>query len=303
MISEGEHPMKLTELLDRFLKAKEAAGLSPKTLTWYSDQVGLYLRWLGENSKASSPEAIDEYLAHQRGRGLAPMSVDACYRALRAMFGWAIRRKLIKASPIADIERPRLPSARARYVTPEAFRQLLDSIDGITWHDYRDRCILPLLYWSGLRVGELIALTVGDIDRDHHLVLVRRGKGGKDRIVPCHPDIAAALDEYLAHRPYWEGPELWLSHDGHYSARGPLTAEGVRQMLRRRCKANGLRHINPHQLRHGFAMAFLNAGMGMSAVAATMGHSSVRVTESTYARWLTGPLQREYSDALARMER
>lgn len=288
--------MDLSSLLRRFLVAKTAAGLSPRSIAWYEEQIGVYLRWCD----SLAPDAIDRFLARQRAAGLSPASIAARYRALRAWCMWLVRRNLIADNPFDRIDRPRLPQKQMRHVTYGEFSALLDSASGGEWTACRDRALLLLLYWSGLRVGELIALTAHEIDVQRRIVFVRSGKGNKDRLVPCHPDVAAALVGYLFTRPQWDGPELWLSNDGYGGARGPLTAEGVRQMLRRRCKRIGLRHLNPHAFRHGYAMAMLNAGMHLSAVADTMGHHSVKVTEQTYARWLTGPLQREYDAALKR---
>jgi integrase len=106
---------------------------------------------------------------------------------------------------------------------------------------------------------------------------------------------------YLYNRPAWSKPPLWVSSDGYSGVRGALTAEGIRVMLRRRCTDVGLRSINPHQVRHGFAMTLLNAGMELSAVSAAMGHSSQSVTEQVYAAWLTEGLAREYDAALRRL--
>jgi integrase len=162
--------------------------------------------------------------------------------------------------------------------------------------------LLLLLYWSGLRVSELVGLHLPDVDTAAQLVTVRHGKGGKDRIIPCVPEIRRELLAYLMARPAWSGPEIFLSNDGYGGARGALTAEGVRQMLRRRCRLTHLRHMNPHAFRHGFAMAMLNSGMQMSAVSDVMGHSSEQMTASIYARWLTAGLSREYHQARARLE-
>lgn len=291
--------MDASSLLARFLVAKTAAGLSLRTLAWYEDQIGVYLRTGGSLDE----QPIETYLARQRAAGYSPATVAARYRSLRVWCTWLARRGLIDANPFEHIARPRVPKARVRHVTGAEFRRLYESVgDGGAWPEYRDRCLMLILFWSGLRVSELVHLTAQAIDTHRRLIFVRSGKGDKDRLVPCHPGVAAQLVGYLFTRPAWDGPELWLSNDGYFGARGPLTAEGVRQMLRRRCKAAPMRHLNPHSFRHGYAMMMLNAGMDMSAVADTMGHSSVKVTEATYARWLTGPLQREYEDALRRAD-
>lgn len=292
--------MNLHAMLERFVTAKTAAGLSPRTVAWYEDQIGICLRWLHTHNVALSPQSVELYLSAQRMSGLAPATIAARYRALRIWLNWLEKRNLIKENPMRYTERPRAPIKRVAYVTAEEYDALYTSAREDNWPDARDRAVLLLLYWSGLRVGELAALTTDAIDSDSRLVLIRGGKGGKDRIVPFHPDLPADLAAYLRSRPHWDGPELWLSNDGYNGARGPLSVEGIRQMLRRRCKRIGIRHLHPHAFRHGYAMRLLNAGMSISAVAAAMGHYSVTITEQTYARWLPAALRREYDDALSR---
>jgi integrase len=160
-----------------------------------------------------------------------------------------------------------------------------------------------LMFWSGLRVAELTSLRVQDVDIAKRLVTVRRGKGGKSRLVPCAPDLGVTMLAYLLARPAFAGDALFASNDGYGGVRGDLTVVGVRLMLRRCCQAAGLRYMHPHLFRHGFAMLFLNNGMQLSAVSAAMGHSDPKVTTDIYAHWLTDGLSQEYDLARTRVER
>lgn len=303
--------------LERFLTAKAAAGRSPRTLEWYRQQIRVYLNWLAGDELAIWDQAatIERYLAAQRRRkALRATTIAARFRALRAWFAWLAKRGIVATSPLAVMDRPSVPKTIVRHVTLEEFRRLYRSIPSPAgagtsckshhnrWPDYRDRALLLLLYWSGLRVSEVVGLQLGDVDTAAQLLTVRHGKGGKDRIVPCTPDLALEMFGYLVGRPAWSGAALFVSNDGYGGARGPLTAEGVRQMLRRRCKAAGVRYMNPHSFRHGFAMAMLNSGMQMSAVSDVMGHSSEQVTAGIYAHWLIDGLKREYDQARMRLE-
>jgi site-specific recombinase XerD len=293
------------ELLERFVLAKKAAGKAPRTLRWYEDLLGEYIIYTEEHGLAwSETETIEQYQAHLWSRDLAANSVDCHYRALRAWFNWMVRRKLFAApSPMEGIERPARPTDPVQHVTLAEFSRLFASIEGDDWTAQRDRCLLLLLFWSGLRVAEAVGLRLEDVDIATRLVTVRRGKGGKSRAVPCAPELAASLLNYLMSRPPAEGDTLFVSNDGYGGVRGRLTAEGVRQMLRRRCKSINMRHLHPHLFRHGFAMLFLNNGMQMSAVSAAMGHSSQQVTADIYAQWTTAGLTREYDAVHARVAR
>lgn len=290
-------------LLDRFLLAKEAAGLSPRTLQWYEEMVRAYLAWLEQWPALAfdMPEAIDGFLAHERRRNLAASSIQGRYRALSAWFGWLMRRELLARDPMAAIDRPAVPKKRMRHVKLAEFLSLYRSIRGDTWLDYRDREIILIMLFSGLRVSEVCGLTPQDVDVAQRMIRVRNGKGGDDRDVPCAPDVADVHARYLLTRPAYSGPALFVSHDGYAGARGALTANGIRQMLRRRCEAAGLPVYNPHAFRHGFAMLFLNAGMALSAVSEAMGHSSEQTTR-IYAHWLKDGLTQAYEDTMRRFD-
>lgn len=293
------------ELLERFITAKRAAGKAARTLRWYADLLGAYLDYAEQNSISWwQTESIECFQAHLWQRGFKPNSVDCYYRAIRAWCNWLVKRRAMPApSPLEAMERPARPSDPVNHVTLSEFTKLLRGIEGDEWTDQRDRCLLLLLFWSGLRVAELVGLTVPDVDVAKRLVTVHRGKGGKSRLVPCAPDLGATLLAYLLARPPMAGDALFASNDGYGGVRGNLGVVGVRLMLRRRCKAAGLRYMHPHLFRHGFAMLFLNSGMPISAVAAAMGHSDPKVTTDIYAHWLTEGLTREYESARARAER
>ena len=302
--------MTLTEALERFLTAK--ADRSPRTLDWYREQVRSFFAWLEEsgwnNRQWLESSTIDRYLADQR-RGHSPNTVHARYRALHAFFAWLVKRELLPAemNPMAKVDPPERPrNPKKRRVEQAEYEQLYASITGDTWVASRDRALLLILFWSGLRVSEAVALTIQDINMERNEIYVTKGKGDKSRIAPCTPELRAVLLEYLMSRPMWHGPELWLNSDGANGLRQSnpiLHAEGVRQMLIRRCRRANVEYRNPHAFRHGFAVEMLNAGADISAISAMMGHSSVKVTEAEYAFWLDHGIRREYEEAYRKMKK
>lgn len=297
----------LETAIAQWLDAGRAARWgSSRSADWYEHNVSRYLAWVASSGAAATwtePSTIERYLASERGRGLSPHTLRARYVALRALFDYLIKRGLFDPpNPLRSIDRPKLPKEhRPRSVELVELRQLLASVGLAAWSDLRDRVILQLLFFSGLRVSELVSLHVADVDVGRALVTIRGGKGNKDRPVPCLPALGSDLLAYLYSRPAWSGPELFLSNDGAGHVRGVLTAEGVRQMLRRRCKKLGLRHLNPHAFRHGFAMTTLNAGLDMSAISAALGHSSIKVTEQFYAKWQVESLQAQYNAVVSKL--
>lgn len=297
-------PQQLHSLLRRFLIAKEAANRSPSTIHWYDAQITGFLLWLDVPDLHADdlPALIDRHLADERRRGVKPSTVAARYRALSAWLNWCSRRKLIERNPIPELDKPSVPKEQARHVTLEECTRILESIASADWADHRDRLLVLLLFFSGLRASEVTHLHVTDVDSRAGTVLVRNGKGGKARIVPTAPQVGAVLLDYIYSRPAWGGPELWLSADGSGGVRGPLTTDGLRQVLKRLCRQAGVEYLHPHAWRHGFAMTFLNAGAPLSAVSAMMGHSNTTVTQQVYASWQTRGLLREYEGALSRIQ-
>lgn len=295
-------PLKpLHSLLHRFLVAKEGAGRSPRTLTWYSTQLEPFVVYAEAQESHDLPTLIDGWLAQRRAAGVKPSTVAAAYRALSAWLNWCVRRRLLDVNPVADIDRPTVPKERRRFVTPEEARAVLDAITGGEWTDARDRLIVCLLYYSGLRAAELLALRVEDIDRSGGTVFVRQGKGMKARLVPVHGEVPSVLVRYLYERPPQVAADLFLSNNGAGGVRGPLTHDGLRQLLARRCAAAGVVYLHPHAWRHGFAMWALNAGVQLSGVSALLGHGDTRLTQQVYAHWQLGALKTQYSEALSRL--
>ena len=301
--------MRIEEALEQFLVAGRAANWkSARTVEWYEHQVRRYLAWLSEKRIQGDgwlrPATIEKFLAEAREAGLSDYTLRACYVALDAFFDYLISREMLGdyPNPLAKITRPELPKdKKPREVELALFRRLLDSVELSSWIGLRDRVMLQLLFFSGLRVSELVNLRTSDVDGARDLVFVRSGKGNRDRVVPCLPALRTDVLAYLYSRPAYDSEYLFLSNDGAGGVRGRLTAEGVRQMLKRRCKSLGIRRLNPHAFRHGAAMTLLNEGMEMSAVSSVLGHSSVKVTEKFYARWQVEKLQQQYNEVVKKL--
>ena len=299
--------VRFTALVARHELKSRARGHSPKTLAWYAGHLRDYEQWrisTGRPDEVPSEETIDEYVAYQRGRNLSDSTVLARYRAIRAVLLFAESRRLItrEQNPTHDIKPPEIPRYRPRHVTPDEWRILYDSVIGDRWTDHRDRLIMYLLFFSGLRLGEICALEVTDINLARREVWVRRGKGAKQRMVPITPDIHPIFLAYLYARPS-TAPELLLASIGHaYKAGGPLKPAGLRQVLRRRCDAAGTEQLSAHKWRHGFAMWLRNQGTDLSDIATAMGHSTTQVTEKYYAFTLPPAVHKAYSRALDRLK-
>ena len=296
--------MLLHDALAEFLNSRLAAGKRPKTVGFYSDNISSYLLYLEDHSMHGSrwaqPRTFESFFNFERRRGLSDTSINARFRALRAFCNWLVGRGYIGQSPMVDVEEPKRTVRPPRRISLDQMQHIVDCIpgEGATWLDCRDRLFIEMLFWTGLRLGEMVSLGLEDIDLSGRLVHVQEAKGRRSRYVPYPQSMADMLSRYLLTRPAVAGRRLFVSSDGGGNVRGPLTHSGVSQMLRRRCQAAGLPRYNAHSFRHGFAMAMLNSGgMEMGVLARLLGHRSSAVTQAVYADWETASLQRAYDVA------
>lgn len=306
--------MLLNDALKTFLVIRRSEGLTEQTLDWYAIVLGQFTGWLGAQGPPREvseikPLDIANWLVSQQKRGLAPVTIEGSYRGLLAFFNWC------EASPDTGhphspmghgrnktIRRPRANEPNMDYVTFAEYAALTEAIDLATWLDYRDWCMIGLMFWCGLRRGELLKIQVTDLRMAKGEIAIRTSKSRNQRVAYLLDDLAAGITHYLHIRPPWRGSDLWLAYDKARTAiAGPLSSTGLRQMLIRRCKRADVRFLNPHLFRHGFAMNYLNNDAELKAVSTLLGHSTVKTTERYYAKWLEGPLREVHKNVAERI--
>ena len=200
-------------------------------------------------------EQVEAFIADQLTRW-TPSTAATRYRSLQQFFRWLVEDGEITVSPMANMRPPSVPDVPVPVVGDDELRLLLAVCNGRSFNDRRDTAILRLFFDSGLRHAEMGGLRVEDIDLKARAVNVL-GKGSRRRTVIFGTKTAMALDRYLRVRrghPAAGQPWLWLGRQGS------LGGNGIAQMLRRRCRLAGLPELHPHQLRHTFAHAWLEAG-------------------------------------------
>ena len=300
--------MQLQHAVDLYLRALDAGGRAAATIRFHRQNVGGWMAWLQQvgmsGSQWCAPESVEEYLGAERARGLAPSTVAARYRTLRAMFRWMVGRGMINASPLAHVAEPRYPQpTRPRISSPEVIR-ILEAIpagDAATWLDARDNLIVRILYGAGLRVGELVEMRTANLDTARRLATIPRAKGRRARVVPFGHDLAPALTRYLLAAPAVPADGILLARAHRGLESEPLSAAGVRHILRNRCARAGIARYTPHAFRHGFAWHMLNrGGMAMDTLAKLLGHRSAEITQDVYADWDQDALRALYDAATKR---
>ena len=259
-------------------------NVSPNTVTAYRDDLDSFIAFLCNDYLTMGRDLLDlrrvdhlavrSYLAHLARRKLSRSSMARHLSALRSFFKYLMREGIVEANPARTVATPKrekhLPAVLQTADIAILFEQPDDSVLGT-----RDRAWLELLYASGLRIGELVAIDLDDIELRSRLVKVR-GKGSKERIVPFGSKAETAIRAYLAVRGGQDDePALFVNYRGQR-----ITARSVRRLFERYVRAASLRAgVSPHTLRHSFATHLLNAGADLRAIQELLGHASLSTTQ------------------------
>lgn len=235
------------------------------------------MRSLPDKPDTADRNDIRRYLALVQSRGCSKRSAARKLAAIRSFFRYCHLTEASSANPAKTIRTPKFGKALPHFLYPDTVEALLN-LPGTNPLGIRDRALLELLYATGIRVGELVAMELRDYRRESCQILVT-GKGNKQRLLPVHKKAIASMDCYLLEgRPkLLSGPcqSLWLNNKG-----GPLGQRGVRWILAKYCQHLALkRSVSPHVIRHSFATHLLENGADLRTVQELLGHSSLSSTQ------------------------
>lgn len=275
--------MTLEGLVEAYLNhLRVERALSPRTLEAYGRDLNKLLAFAEaqglERAEAMDLGTISGFLTRLAHDGLGARSAARHLSAVRGLMKFLLREGVLSADPTELSARPRFGRRLPRTLSEAEVLRLLESPDIETPRGLRDRAMLSVTYAAGLRVSELVGLTVGDVDLNRGIVSAF-GKGGKRRLVPLGGQTLEHLQAYLAVRVQAKaskGPDvLFPSPRG-----GALTRQGFWKIVGRYARGIGLRgRVYPHQLRHSFATHLLTGGADLRSVQTMLGHASVTTTE------------------------
>lgn len=258
-------------------------GLSDHSLNSYRRDVMQLAGWLtgqrGGSITACTRVDLFEYLAWQHTRGMSPRSVSRQLSALRGCYRWLLRERHIEEDPTLRVESPKTGRPLPKTLTEADVEALLAAPDVDTALGLRDRTMLEVLYAAGLRVSELVGLTLHQLNLRQGLVRVV-GKGDKERLVPLGEEALAWVERYLH-----QGRGLLLGtvqSDMLFPGRGGgvMTRQTFWHRLRHMATEAGIsKPLSPHTLRHAFATHLLNHGADLRVVQLLLGHSNLSTTQ------------------------
>jgi integrase/recombinase XerD len=286
-------------------------GRATNTLAAYRRDLLAYERFLADRGlklAGVGETDVQDYLAELRAGGRAPATVARALVALRSLHRFLLDEGLVASDPTGDVGAPKVPQGLPKALNEDEVARLLGAVVGEDAPARRDRAILELLYGTGMRISELVGLSLGDVGLDEGALRVF-GKGSKERVVPLGRYARDALDEWLATTgrgamapARWarrgDSEAVFLNNRG-----GRLSRQGAWGIVRRYGDMAGLGdRLTPHVLRHSCATHMLDHGADIRVVQELLGHAAITTTQ-LYTKVSTERLRAAYDVAHPRAGR
>lgn len=273
--------MKIEETIKEYIDSLVTElHLSNNTKAAYQKDLLYYQEYLKEKHITTiseiKKEHIISFLESLKKQDLTPQTIAHYLTSIKNYHKFLLQNECVSENIAKSVERPKLSKKLPNTLTVDEVMALLD-IQTNTPFDYRNKCMLELLYGTGLRISELLSLTINDIDTINCVVRCV-GKGDKERIVPINDFVIESLKSYLEERPLLlknkTTKELFLNSRGD-----KLSREGFFKVLKKLLLEKGLNpDISPHTLRHSFATHLLEYGADLRVIQEMLGHSDISTT-------------------------
>lgn len=271
----------IKETIDEYINSLISEyNLSNNTMLTYKKNLDKYYLYLNKHNikyiDDIKKEDINNFLKELRNNKILPQTEANYITSIKNYHKFLIQNEYINIDISKVIERPKLTKKLPNTLSLEDVNKLLD-IEPKTIFDYRNKCMLELLYGTGLRISEALSLTLNGIDKVNCTVRCI-GKGNKERIVPINDYIISSLNDYLKVRNELlkdkTTKELFLNRNGD-----KLNRKGFNKILKKLLLEKGLNpNISPHTLRHSYATHLLNGGADLRIIQELLGHTDIKTT-------------------------
>lgn len=258
-------------------------GLSKNTLESYKRDLKQFIAYLrkSEQSKIEeiSRQNIVSYLMVLREQGKATSTISRSMASIRAFFQFLLRDQKIISDPSIHLETPKIERRLPKVLSIAEVEALLQAPQSSTAFGQRDRAMLELLYATGIRVSELISLSLEDVHLQMGFVKCL-GKGSKERVIPLGRVAIESLEQYIQvgrHKldKRKRSKALFLNHHGN-----PISRQGFWKIIKKHAKDAGIeKDIMPHTIRHSFATHLLENGADLRSVQEMLGHADISTTQ------------------------
>jgi integrase/recombinase XerC len=277
-------------------------GVSERTATAYTRDLERYSAYCGNRGflpEGADPAGVRGFIADLSAEGIASVSVNRCLSSIRGFYRWMMRFGYRKDDPSSLLRNLKTPKTLPAFLLEKEMAEFSELPDtaGILWPE-RDKALILIMYSGGLRISELVELSLKKIEKDFSGAKII-GKGNKERQVFFSDEARESLLAYLPMREARvraskDGPpdRLFINRQGR-----PISVPGVRWIINRYAERSGLgKNIHPHALRHSFATHLVNSGCDVRIVQELLGHASISTTQR-YTHVSTERLKNVYQKA------
>jgi len=267
---------KIIELYINYLKIDR--GLSFNTLFSYQQDLDKLAKFFKDiNFKDIDKNSLHLFIVNLYESKLDPRSISRIVSTIKSFFSYLLNENLIKNNPSINLKAPRHNKKLPNTLTYEEINTILSSINKSSWSGFRDNLIIELLYSTGIRVTELINLKLENINLNNNYLIVKAGKGAKDRICFFSDKLAASIKEFidLSINSQKKLDTLFITDRSKIFTRQAVWLKIKTYTL----KANINKKVYPHIFRHSFATHMLEGGADLRAIQTLLGHSSIATTE------------------------
>ena len=280
--------------IGEFLLDGRARQFTIRTIDHYRARLGTFARWAAQQEPSTvnvndvTPTCLRSYLVYRQERGLASNTRHTEARALRAFLNFCTREGWLEESPFAKVKMPKADAVQKTALTPAEVKKLIAACETV-----RARALLLTMLDTGMRAQEVCNLNVGDYDRDRLVLVIRLGKGRKDRNAFITARTARQLGRYLGERNNPNIDEPLFASESQRNYEGRLSRSGLRRILKVIGEDAGVKNCAPHEIRRTFATMALRNGMSMHVLAALLGHADLTMLKR-YVAMLQDDLQRDH---------
>ena len=287
--------MQITNVIINFRRHLKRRNYSKHTVKYYLYIVRQYVLWLDVRLEQATVEKVDAYIDRLHRKRMHPASINLYLVILRVFYDYLKYDESIPlANPVKGNRRLRVPKPLPRALRDQEVDQLLNAINS-----KRDMAMFKLMLRCGLRVEEVSNLTIGAINLKRRRILVRQGKGSKDRVVYISDDAYDALQAYLKARSHYRRKKVFLVERGKYKGH-PISVRGIQKRIEFYAKETAIK-VSCHRLRHTMATQLLNAEAEIETIQDLLGHNWITTTQK-YCKLSNLKVQRDYFKAMRRVQ-
>jgi site-specific recombinase XerD len=283
--------MQMTHVIINFRRHLKRRNYSKHTVKYYLNIIKQYVIWLDVPLEMATPTKIDMYIDHLLRKRLHPASINLYLAIIHVFYDYLkYEEKVGLVNPVSRSRRLRVPKPLPRSLRDQEVEKLFSAIK-----NKRDTAIFKLMLRCGLRVEEVANLTLGAIDLKRRRIMVRQGKGGKDRVVYISHDAHDALTDYLKLRSRYQAKTVFLVEKGTYKGQA-ISVRGIQKRIEYYAKKSRV-NVSCHRLRHTMATQLLNAEAEVETIQDLLGHNWITTTQR-YCKVSNLKVQRDYFKAM-----